>query len=528
VKKMTICLGIAILAALCMVSWTPPAAGAVIPELGGPGMGAGLVFSGTLVMDASGNPVYRMNDDITMVLSVSNIGIGDVITSRGWADTPFHLYLEFKGPDGKIITSPLIAGTLIGHPQDPSAANVHVPPPLQIEVNGAYVQVERVEVLSGSTPGPVFTKSTSIPGVRSYYPIPEPDANGSPLAGRYSVRAVIPMVAYPPALYFQGGAYYAPIGENIQGNWEGTVVSSTLYFTLTEDKDLDGFYTPVNPITPAGGTTDCDDNNPGIHPNAQTPPNPLPGVDYNCDGIPDTAGAAPAIFNVLAETQKVGSGTYPSSTKEPIAGMPVKVISTAQGSCAAGYGISWDKYWLIYSNCPGTTGTTNSAGKVDITVPPGDYVIIGPYLRTDNTYMADTAVGVVAGQTYARYLLLMNVTGSGKHIPGKYIKKTGSELLVIEPEFVEWTSAQELYPFVFRSIGDWSITTTIDPPKGFVTDYQDLVAEVNSDTKAVQFTVTDVGSDWVDTKVEFKIKHNKNTEIVKDKIGVKKGKGAKP
>jgi hypothetical protein len=252
----------------------------------------------------------------------------------------------------------------------------------------------------------------------------------------------------------------------------------------------------------------------------------VPGVDYNCDGIPDTPGAAPAIINVLAETQKVGSGTYPSSTREPIAGMPVKVINMAQGSCAAMYGITWDKYWLIYRNCQGTTGTTNSAGQVDITVPPGDYLIIGPYLRIDNTYMADTAGGVVAG-TYNRYLQLI-VTGNGKHVPGKYTKRSGSELLLIYPEFVEWTSAQELYPFVFRSIGDWSLTTTIEPPKGFVADYKNLPAEVNSDTKAVQFTVTDVGSDWVDTKVEFKITHKKKVEIVKDKIGVKKGKGAKP
>ena len=84
-------------------------------------------------------------------------------------------------------------------------------------------------------------------------------------------------------------------------------------------------------------------------------------------------------------------------------------------------------------------------------------------------------------------------------MPAKSKRFTGSDLLVIEPEYVEWSSDTELYPFVFDSVGDWDVTTSVTPPEGFVSDYDALSATVDSDVKAVQFTITDVGSKWVPT-----------------------------
>jgi hypothetical protein len=39
--------------------------------------------------------------------------------------------------------------------------------------------------------------------------------------------------------------------------------------------------------------------------------------------------------------------------------------------------------------------------------------------------------------------------------------------------------------------------------------------------EAVQFTITDEGSSWKETKVTYKIKHKKKTTTIKTKIGVK-------
>ena len=109
----------------------------------------------------------------------------------------------------------------------------------------------------------------------------------------------------------------------------------------------------------------------------------------------------------------------------------------------------------------------------------------------------------------------------GKKGPAKYRKLKGSELLIIEPEYVEWSGDNELYPFIFDSIGDWTVGTSVEPPEGFVADNDSLTEEVNTELEAVQFTITDVGSKWKPTKVKHKIKHKGKTIKIESKIDVK-------
>jgi hypothetical protein len=112
-------------------------------------------------------------------------------------------------------------------------------------------------------------------------------------------------------------------------------------------------------------------------------------------------------------------------------------------------------------------------------------------------------------------------TANGKVHPGKTTRRTGSELLVIEPEFMEWSGQQELYPVVLESVGDWSVTTSVEPPEGFVSDHESLSEEVDSELEAVQFTITDIGSDWIPTGVTHHIRHGGRREVVLSRIGVK-------
>jgi hypothetical protein len=109
----------------------------------------------------------------------------------------------------------------------------------------------------------------------------------------------------------------------------------------------------------------------------------------------------------------------------------------------------------------------------------------------------------------------------GKKVSCKTTKRTGSDLLIIEPEYIEWDGTKELYPFVFEAVGSWSLTTSINPPQGFVTDRQSLSAEVQSGIEAVQFTITNKGPRWEETEVTHRVKHQGKTEMIKSKIGIK-------
>ena len=61
----------------------------------------------------------------------------------------------------------------------------------------------------------------------------------------------------------------------------------------------------------------------------------------------------------------------------------------------------------------------------------------------------------------------------------------------------------------------------ITPPKGFVADYESLSEDVNTELEAVQFTLTDLGSDWVDARVVHDLEHEGKKIKVESKIGIK-------
>jgi len=155
----------------------------------------------------------------------------------------------------------------------------------------------------------------------------------------------------------------------------------------------------------------------------------------------------------------------------------------------------------------------------------GDYVIIPFYDSSQDFKNMGSLVKASdpdwsSGVPMQTYLKVVE-KADGKSVPGKTTKRTGSFLLITEPEYVEWDSSQELYPFVFETIGDWTVMTSVDPPEGFIADYGSLTAKVNTELEAVQFTVTDVGSRWVETEVEYTVSHKGKTEKIKSKIGIK-------
>ena len=109
----------------------------------------------------------------------------------------------------------------------------------------------------------------------------------------------------------------------------------------------------------------------------------------------------------------------------------------------------------------------------------------------------------------------------GRELPARSKKLDGSVLLIIEPEYVEWDGEQELYPIVFDSVGDWEVSTAVTPPEGFVADYEQLSEQVTSEVEAVQFTITDIGSEWVSTGLDYKVSHNGKIKKLKSSIDIK-------
>jgi len=236
-----------------------------------------------------------------------------------------------------------------------------------------------------------------------------------------------------------------------------------------------------------------------------------------------------ATVKVRASVHHTGYGCYPTVTRQDLIGITVNAYDTSPGGCVDDNtdncgNISWQEYAAIFANCaPINSGVTDSQGKVEIDLPPGDYILIG-YIDTDDDndpdrFLAAVVRNLCCGDTEKAHLRLIK-DAQGRRKPCKCKRFTGSELIVVEPEYMVWDEEEQLYPFVLETEGDWEVTTSVTPPEGFVADYEALSAEVADEIESVQFTITEVGSDLVPTKTEFQIKHNGATQVFKSKVGI--------
>lgn len=452
----------------------------------------------SLALTDPAKKIYYPPDPLQMTIVLSN-GPGfpegsQIVVPEGFSNRSFVVHLTFTASDGSIITV-----------RETREGNTPPPPRVVLDSQSQLVAAEPVEILT--TPwqlGPLTFNALH------YYSLLK--------GGEYIVKAQIPLTVYDPTKVQNN---FVPLGNSI---WQGVIESAPVSFTLVRDFDGDGYYYPFS--YGQRSQADCNDNNPGVNPGAQEIAGN--GIDDDCN--PATLDKTPVptgSIQVLAEKHTVGSGKNPLTSKEPIVGLPVRIYSKSPGSCASRFGVSWQNYESIWLSCnqPEGAGPTSGSGIAEINVVIGDYLVIGRYdpdtsLAGDEIYMGASAGNVAPGEVKKKYLQLI-VKVDGKKVPAKYSVLTGSELLVIEPEYIEWDGTLELYPFIFESVGDWSVTTSVVPPEGFVSDYKALSAEVNTDIKAVQFTITDIGSKWVSTGVEHRIKHKGKNETIRSQVGIK-------
>lgn len=228
---------------------------------------------------------------------------------------------------------------------------------------------------------------------------------------------------------------------------------------------------------------------------------------------------------VRLERHTVYQGHHPETNKEPIEGIEVCAYDKSWDGCARNQcgGIGHPYYQCILDNCESDgCCVTGANGRCTINIDPGDYLV----LASDPTeeVLPDPIGAIVSdldcGETRTAHLKQI-VDIRGKKRPCKVWRFTGSELLVIEPEFIVWDEEVQYYPFVLESEGDWDVTATVAPPDGFVTDYPELSAEVANEVGAVQFTITEVGSDLIPTQTEFSIQHQGRLQTFRSSIDIR-------
>jgi hypothetical protein len=462
-----------------------------------------------VVLNAGRYVLNDASDPITVQITLANTSCQDgvcrsLVTSEGFTGKLFHLMLVFIGPDGK----PITAGEVGGHREGGEG-----PPPRVIFVDGVAIQVDPVEILDAD-----YTQTVLLPDARVFYALTTP--------GRYRVKAAIAMRTYPGVDFVDGATLYSRLDSF---DFEGFIQSPDpgVPFSIVADADGDGYASPeADPRVSPRELADCNDDDASVNPGAAEILNN--GVDDDCNpATPDVVAIAGGNVTITAERHTVGAGTRPSVRKEAIAALPVHVFDRTAGSCARRFGTSWRDFKSVWLSCTPVSGgvaKTDVAGVVKFELPPGEYLAIGEHDPTtaagDEVYLGTTVGEIATGSSVQKHMQLI-VKADGKAVPAKATTRTGSLLRIIEPEFVEWSGTQELYPFVIETFGEWNVTTSVQPPNGFVADHSSLSAEVADAVTAVQFTVTNVGSDWVSTEVTHQIKHKGKSETIRTRIGIK-------
>jgi len=259
-----------------------------------PTLSLGLILNSTKYL--FGDPFHPTPEPIQAEITLRNTGSQPVITSAGFSEKPFYLFLTFVGPDGKPITA-----------AEGSPGTHEGGPPTVVPVDGALLAVEKVEVLPAG-----FTKSITIPDLRAFYHLP--------IAGRYSVKAVVSLRTYP-SFFTNNDANYANLDSAI---FVGTLETANR-FSLIADADGDGYAYP-EPYSLISGhnVPDCDDNDDQVNPGMQEI---VDGKDNDCN--PATVESVSGVVSTAVPID-IMPGTFPNIIKKSSKGTtPVAILSTA-------------------------------------------------------------------------------------------------------------------------------------------------------------------------------------------------------
>jgi hypothetical protein len=433
-----------------------------------PSLYAGTVFavSPIKITLTSAKSSYLDTEPVELFLTVRNTSGADTYVTKGFMQKDFHLFLNLNGPSGNIR-----ANELVGNPEPLGAQDT----PDALGFLRPAVPCDRVPPTDTTNANTDDDGVEKLFDLKQFYPVTK--------TGAYSAVAETELDVYTDFVEMANGDIYCFV-DDPQREAFNPLASNSVKFTIE------------------------------------------PSVALPKSGILSS-------FEVL----DVSPGQRPVVIKGPIYKVRVQLFDMEQIP-AEFLPADFKTYALIAESDrvkPVQVRFTDREGRADFDlVPQGNYLLIGTYQTSTDTRYVGAQIAADAKEwsdastplkAHLKIFLLPNnneqVKVKKKAIPGKTRRLTGSELLITQPEYIEWASDQEVYPFVFEASGDWDVVTAVTPPDGFVTDADSLEAVVVDELEAVQFTITDVGSDWTETDVTYDIDHKKKKIKIKDKIGIR-------
>jgi len=154
-------------------------------------------------------------------------------------------------------------------------------------------------------------------------------------------------------------------------------------------------------------------------------------------------------------------------TQSPINNLVVNFYSTEEGGCAYNKEISY-----VYNSCPVLSSCiTDAKGQCIVQLITGQYLAVAKsgavYLSTvfsnNNIDVYDSSLTVLSNNAEL-FLIEYSDSGSTSQIPGKKIKLKGSELDIIEPDYLNWQDSIQACPFVLSTNDTWLVNISLKVP----------------------------------------------------------------
>lgn len=245
-----------------------------------------------------------------------------------------------------------------------------------------------------------------------------------------------------------------------------------------------------------------------------------------------------ATINVQATVHYVDSkancfGFGKTSVKLPATNMQVYLFKASDVRAFAdqyAYNYNWEVYApLLESGAvqPVATCTTDSNGACSFDVAADDYYVISGYVlgcQPDVHSGKQVSANDMKKGTNVNLNLMRAATKDctvKMCYPAEATVLSGSNLEIVQPEYVVWDSATAVYPFALSSDSDWTVDITPYLPSGYVASPSAVVETVANEIKGVAFDVTEVGSKMGDTTVVIGATHNGKKQTLRLTIGGK-------
>lgn len=140
--------------------------------------------------------------------------------------------------------------------------------------------------------------------------------------------------------------------------------------------------------------------------------------------------------------------------------------------------------------------TLFSADPANAAQSSGSYLIIGQAVVNGVTIYTGRQTDTLTTDSIKDIFLQVILTPNGKIAPAVTTAIPGSLLLITEPEYLDFTSGEELLPIIYESVaGQWSAVVQADVPEGFVCNPGTQQASVaTSEIQLLEFTVRETST----------------------------------